>query len=495
MSSSPSMGEGSRDAVRSARGAAAARPRSPRRGPLARALLALLAAAVAGGCARSAPPVPAVLVVSIDTLRPDHLGIYGYARDTSPHIDAYFANGVRFDRAYSTGSRTPPSVASLLTGRHPQQHRVRLFYQKLDRRVPAIPDLLPDAWQAAAFVGNAVLSNEAMGLAPRFDRYEDRVDRPALFTQNVERSAGPLTDEAIAWLEGERDPARPFFLWVHYMDPHSPYIPPDDWRARGYAHDAPQMVDVERLAQNNVQKETAGDAAQVDALVSVDAYDEEIAYTDHHIGRLLAAFDRAADADTALAILTADHGESMLEHQIYFTHGYQVYDEMVRIPMLVRAPGVAPGANDRLVSLVDVLPTVLGFALVEPPHGLDGVDLRQRGADPERTVLAETTYVDSHWRAAWSGDEKWLMQVDVKSAEPVAGFRFDLAADPGELAPAPWDETAAPARRLRELALRDPDPAGIPKERRGGLEDGAPNARADLLRGQLEQLRALGYVD
>lgn len=465
---------------------------------LARRALAaavVVLSALAPGCAERAPTPPAILLVSIDTLRPDRLGIYGHARDTSPNIDAYFAKGLRFDRAYSTGSRTPPSVASMLTGRHPQQHRVRLFYQKLDGRVPAIPDLLPDAYQSAAFVGNAVLSNEAMGLAPRFDRYEDRVDRPALYTQNVERSAGPLTDEAIAWLEQERDPARPFFLWVHYMDPHSPYIPPDDFELRGYSHDAPHMVDVEQLAQNNVQRETAGDAKQVDALVSVDAYDEEIAYTDQHIGRLLAAFERATDADAALAILTADHGESMLEHQIYFTHGYQVYDEMVRIPMLVRAPGIAPGASDRLVSLIDVLPTVLGYARVEAPRALEGIDLRQSSAPADRTVLAETTYVDSHWRAAWQGSGKWLLQVDVRSAEPVAGFYFDLARDPGENAPSEWSEDAPPARRLRSLVRRDPDPAGIPKERRGGLEDGAPNAGADLLRGQLEALRALGYIE
>jgi len=459
--------------------------------------LGLAAAAISGGC-HSEPGPLGVLLISIDTLRPDHLGIYGYERDTSPNIDRFFSEGAVFDRAYATGSRTPPSVVSMLTGRYPAGHRVRLFYQLLPPRLQTISQLLPPAFQTAALVGNAVVSDEAMGLAHRFDYFEDEVDRTARYSENVERSASKLTDAALRWLREDRDPQRPFFLWVHYMDPHSPYLPPEDWRRRGYEHEDPHWVELDRLAHNNMQREEAEEGSRVDALISLDAYDEEIAYTDHHIGRLLDEFEAIVSPQSALAILTADHGESMLEHEIYFVHGYQVYEELVRVPMLVRTPGVESGRRARLVSLVDVLPTVLAHALIPAPRELPGVDLRPERARPDRRVYAETNYLKDHWRAVWEGDEKWVIEVGVTDAKLEQGYHYDLIDDPGELRPTQWpvDEPPAPAaRELTQLAERDPDPAGIPHDKRANPGWGAPNAGADILAEELEKLRALGYVD
>jgi arylsulfatase len=438
------------------------------------------------------------LLISIDTLRPDHLGLYGYERGTSPSIDRFFADAAIYERAFAVGSRTPPSVASMLTGQYPAGHRVRLFYQHLPDRIAAIPDLLPPEYQTAGFVGNAVISDEAMGLGKRFDVFEDQVDRPALYTTNVERSAGALTDAALTWLREERDPTRPVFLWVHYMDPHSPYLPPEDWDRKGFDHDTPTWVSPDQLANNNIQREEASDGEPVDALISVDAYDEEIAYTDEQVGRLLEGFEAASDPGSSLVVLTADHGESMLEHQIYFVHGYQVYDEMVRVPMLVRAEGVVPGARDDLVSLVDVLPTVLAHALVDAPEGLPGRDLRWATGQPGRRVFAETTYLDNHWQASWQGQDKWVLEVGIRDAQPEQGYRYDLSQDPGELEPTLWSPASPPAPaavELLERVARDPDPAGMPDEKRRAPGFGAPNAAADLIRSQLEKLRALGYVD
>jgi arylsulfatase A-like enzyme len=446
-------------------------------------------------CAPEPSAPPAVLLISIDTLRPDHLSIYGYERETSPAIDAWFADGAVYDRAFSTQASTPPSVASLLTGRLPQEHRVRLFFQKLQPHVKTIPELLPESYQTAGFVANAILSNEALGVGGRFDYFEDQVDRPALYTQNVERSAESLTDAALRWLAEDRDPERPTFLWVHYMDPHSPYLPPETFEKRGFSHEGEELVETSRFAKNNIQRAEAEEGAVVDALISVDAYDEEIAYTDSQIARLLDGWSRIADAENSLSILTADHGESMLDHQIYFIHGYQVYDELVNVPMLVRAPGVTAGPNDRLVSLVDVLPTVLGFADVEMPAELSGIDLRLPTAAADRTVFAEATYVKSHWRAAWSGDSKWMLQTEIWSAKPERGFHFDLASDPSELNPEPWDENSHGALAVLNNLKKDPDPAGMPNDRRKKRKVGQANHAADLLGGQLEKLRALGYVD
>ena len=460
-------------------------------------LAGALATALLAGCdSRVAPP--AVLLVSIDTLRPDHLGIYGYERETSPRIDSFFEGAAVYERAMAVGPRTPPSVASMLTGRYPAGHRVRLFYQKLPAQIATIPDLIPPEYQTAGFVGNAVVSDEAMGLASRFDVFEDEVDRPALYTTNVERSAEPLTDAAIAWLREQRDPERPFFLWVHYMDPHSPYLPPEGWTLRGFEHDQPRWVEPTRLAQNNIQREEAVDGELVDALISLDAYDEEIAYTDEHVGRLLEAFEAASDPSSSLVILTADHGEGMLEHQMYFIHGYQVYDELVRVPMLVRAAGVESGSRRELVSLVDVLPTILAHTFAKVPAGLPGVDLRPAGGDPARRVFAETTYLDNHWHAGWQGEDKWVLEVDILSARPERGYRYDLAADPGEEDPRRWAVATPPSSAAQELLDRvaqDPDPAGVPNKNRRAPNFHAPSVTADVMRSQLEKLRALGYVD
>ena len=142
-----------------------------------------------------------------------------------------------------------------------------------------------------------------------------------------------------------------------------------------------------------------------------------------------------------------------------------------------------------------MLPTVAGFALVDPPEGLSGIDLRRSTAAPDRTVFAEATYVENHWRAAWSGNEKWMLQTDLWSAEPKRGFYYDMIKDPGELDPQPWDENSKHAQLLRAQVGSDPDPAGMPKSRRKSRDPGSPNHAAKLLRDQLEKLRALGYVD
>ena len=175
---------------------------------------------------------PDLVLLSVDTLRPDHLGVYGYARDTTPNLDAFFASGRVYPRAYSTSASTAPSVVSLLTGRLPQEHRVRLLYQLVPDEVELLTDRLPENYQTAAFVSSIVLSEEAIGMADRFDHYDDFVDEQESSREIWERSAARTTEAALAWLRDVRDPDRPVFLWVHYIDPHAPYRPPSEWEKR-----------------------------------------------------------------------------------------------------------------------------------------------------------------------------------------------------------------------------------------------------------------------
>jgi len=235
---------------------------------LAFALLAALA------CAERDPDAPPrhVLLISIDTLRPDHLSIYGYARNTSPHIDAFFADAEMFERAYSAEASTAPSVASLLTGLHPQNHGVRLFYQRLGGEIPTIADHLRRAgFQTAGVVSNIVLTAEAMGIDTRFDHYDDYVDERESIRPVWERPASRTTDAAIEWLEEHRDPERRTFLWVHYIDPHTPYDPPAD-RPTDYTHEGELPIDVRRVPPSALLERN-----REDGLDYADRYDEEIA--------------------------------------------------------------------------------------------------------------------------------------------------------------------------------------------------------------------------
>ncbi len=169
-----------------------------------------------------------VVLITVDTLRPDHLSLFGYERKTTPHLEAWFGEtGVLCERAYSTEANTPPSVVSLLSGLLPGEHRVRRFYQLLDRSVPLVSDLLPARYTKAAFVSNMVLTDEALGIASRFDHYNDRVTEHAGWPQVWERDAEDTTDAVLPWVREEAGRDTPLFLWVHYIDPHGPYDAPD----------------------------------------------------------------------------------------------------------------------------------------------------------------------------------------------------------------------------------------------------------------------------
>jgi arylsulfatase A-like enzyme len=226
----------------------------------------------------------------------------------------------------------------------------------------------------------------------------------------------------------------------------------------------------------------------------VRRYDTEIAWTDHHVGRLLDELEKHVDAARSLFLLTADHGESMMEHERWFTHGYQVYDEIVRVPLLLRGPGVPPGRHHQLVSGVDIVPTVLGFAGRSVPEGLAGLDLRRPVTwDAERAVFAEGSERKRQWRTVVRGESKWIVGVQGER-EVVDSRRYDLAADPLELAPREPGADGA-LQLLLERVATDPDPAGFPLEYREGRQLSAPKVRPDVSPAELEVLRSLGYAE
>lgn len=472
-------------------------------------MLAGLAALVAASssCRGSDRPRNVVLV-SVDTLRADRVGLYGSPRATTPNLDRWFSpeHARVYRHSWSTEASTTPSVVSLLTGLLPQQHRVRMLVQLVPPELRLLPEMLPEAWQTAGFVSNMMLTSEASGLGAHFDHYDDFVDQRELYRGDTfERSAARTTDAVLDWLApreggpapaaGEatpRDPDRPLFLWVHYMDPHGPYHPPENWK-RTFTHESPLPIDVSRIL------EYEREPGVTDGLAYVDAYDEEVAYTDSEIGRLLEGLEHALDLDDTLVVFTADHGEAMMEHEFWFRHAVQVYEEMVRVPLMLRGPGVVPGTSDLPTSGTDVAPTVLeavGLPVVAPAPA---VDLRTgKGLAPDRIVYTEASLSardgGEQWRAAIQSGQKWVIGVRRGDCEAKTR-RYDLTQDPFELTIRRWNAEGEAPQSLLRLCREDPDPAGIPQHWAFGKGLAGPKSPPMSGEDQLRSLKALGYAE
>jgi len=365
-----------------------------------RALATLVCAALlcgAGfGCAAPEGARPDVLLITIDTLRADRLGSYGFRLPTSPAIDRLAGQGVVFERAIAGASFTAASHASIMASRYTREHTIG--YENGTTRLQDITTLAEilqrDGYQTAAFVGNLVLDHSS-GLDRGFAVYDDELtdaepNRPYFF----ERIAEKTTRRAIRWLQ-DRD-AGPFFLWVHYQDPHGPYTPPPDFAGRF----PPQSTPEEKMLPF-----LSGDAGlngipayqEIEGIHRPSIYEaryaEEIAYADHWIGRLLAQVDAAASEAGAIVALTADHGESLGEEGRYFMHGNSTKPDQAHVPLILRAPGLAAGRRPELVHHVDIMPTILELVGLEIPPKLSGIALgpvlRGESPLPERFVYCD----------------------------------------------------------------------------------------------------------
>lgn len=433
--------------------------------------------------------LPDVLLITVDTLRPDHLGIYGYSRPTSPHLDRWFSEGAVFTPAYATESFTAPSVVSILSGQYPQAHRVRAFFQLLPRGTRLLTDFLPDSYQTAAFVSNCALTEEAMGMADRFDYYNDFVDEKEPYRLVYERNARRTTDTVLSWLKEGRDKSRPLFLWVHYIDPHGPYHSPADWQPT-FTHQEHAPVNLERIPK------WVREPSITDALDYVDRYDEEIAFLDVHVGRLLESFAEDFHQNRSYVVFTADHGETMMEHEMWFSHGYHVYEELIRVPLMIRGPGIEPGVRSGPASGIDIVPTILGLAGVRAPATARGVDLRKSGSiEPDRIVFAEASFSGRHWQAAVGRDGKWLAKLNSGSRTILETHWYDLTDDPGERRPVEEQQEDDALLELLRRIQDDPDPGGDPLGPINGIQLKGPKIAPRADAEALEKLRALGYVE
>ena len=403
-----------------------------------------------GGAPAEASPTgpPSIVLVSIDTLRADHVGAYGARTGATPNLDALAAEGVVFENALTPVPVTLPAHASMLTGILPHRHGVRdngLY--RLPTDLPTLAALLAGAgYDTAAVVAAAVLDRQ-YGLDHGFRRYDDQLGDPGGLAI-PERPAAAVTDAALATAVGLRPP---FFLFVHYYDPHAAYKPPPQW--------------AERFADR--------------------PYDGEVAYADAEVGRLRRELVARGLGKNTIFAVSSDHGEGLGEHG-EATHGPFLYQTTLHIPLVVAAPGRWPAGRrvKGLVSLVDLAPTLLTLAGRLVPPGLDGRDIgpSARGeAVTERRLPLESEFALNSY--GWAplvgltdGALKWIGAPEEEL--------YELAADPGELS---------------NLAVRRPEDmrrlAGLWKkavtqDRRSLPVAGSETEDAE----RLARLQSLGYV-
>jgi len=438
--------------------------------------------AVAGALASCASQRPTYVVwIVVDSLRADHLGSYGYPVPVSPSIDRLAHEGLLFEQAYATAPWTVPSVASMLTGLHPHQHGLTRLGRVLLPGLQSLPAFL----QRNGYRTGAVVSHRLIGRRFQFDHGFDEFDEHEAQGHRHLSTPG-VTRRSIALMRRFVAEERPFFLFVHYFDPHYQFrghaayghAPP---RAGSLTGDESIMLLRDRLAELTRE--------EIDFLIA--RYDEEIRYTDEGIGELLTALEELGIADRTLVVFTADHGEEFVDRD-WLGHTRTLYDELVRVPLLMRGPGISAGQRvSTPVSLVSLAATVvdqLGFSSTDTPFG-DARPLPLEYSEPPTNtpVFSEVDYIDNergfkgaHLKAMVDGDYK-LIRDDLTGDLQL----YDLANDPGE---------------------RN-DLAGVQPERRGqmlrrleahlGTTESTPPPTLDRMLSphEIRELEALGYID
>ncbi len=421
-------------------------------------------------CACSPPRDPRHLVlVTIDTLRADRLGAYGHDAPTSPNFDRLARRGVRFEQAFSQAISTPPSHASILTGLNPPNHGLRkLAGEALGPANVTLAEWLEArGFRTAAFVSALPLRRD-IGLDQGFQVYDDA------FGDGVGQRSAVRTNERVRqWIEQRADER--LFLWVHYFDPHWPYLPPEDEQRR-FARRTVTRDDVRRpidASDGATRPPSPKTAALMGAL-----YDGEIAASDAALGDLVALLEENGILDDTLLAVVSDHGECLGEHRYFFGH-WDVYPETARVPMLLVHPeGQAAGTSvSGVVATVDLMPTLLSWMGFDAPVGLDGRDLSALIEGNGRT--GHDAYTEQLQyrpvRALYSG--RWMLR-ESGTGDSLERSLFDRVADRRTERnifadhPEVGGELVARLRELSEVSGgREADPRSVSEEVANGLRE------------------------
>ncbi len=383
---------------------------------------------------------PNIVLIAVDTLRADHLGCYGYGLETSPRTDALAAEGALCERMFCPGIPTHPSFTTLFTGQHPITHDVVSHGGKasLSRETPVLPELLLQEGYTTCAVDNLWRARPWFGRG--FEYYIDpSIKRGLLLGVTCEE----INERAVPWLRKLRE--EPFFLFLHYWDPHYPLNPPARYRDLFYAGDPfdpgnHSLDEWWRHPLGAVARDTwlrRSQGAVTDAGYVVALYDQEIRHADDGIGELLGVLEEEALAERTLVMLVGDHGTSLTEHGIFFEH-HGLYDCTIHVPWILRWPGrvVENTRVSRFLQMSDVAPTLLEAAGIPVPEEMEGrsvlklLEGKESDGGHPSVVSAECT-----WQAKWSlrtEEHKLILARDTGLHGGPVRELYDLARDPGE---------------------------------------------------------------
>lgn len=432
---------------------------------------------------------PNLVVVTIDTLRVDHVGCYGYFRDTTPNLDRLASEGLVFEDCATPVAQTLPSHTTLFTGLNPVEHGIESNVSKMNAQyVPSQKiDLLAahlneEGYHTAAFVSATPVGNGS-GLDVGFDVWSA--------VEKVQVVGGVTVRNALEWLDSS--PPEPFFLWVHLFDPHGPYLPPGKFKS-SFKGGEEQLAYFERLQFNErLSRAHKHDGEENwDTLREHDYYDGEIRYADEHLGKLFARLREGGRGQRTAFVVTSDHGESLMQHD-FLTH-QGMWREQLAVPLIFVGPGVAPGRRDVEITTRDILPTLAGLVPELPLAGFldqcSGTDVlagnyvarpRISKAPPNpaiRTHLGNPNYLRDGIE-----HEGWRLILDAEGNAQL----YHLEVDPGELVDLAASEPER-VKRLRELLMEIQIAEHLTRERLGAGKTQPMNQE------RLEYLKSLGYV-
>jgi len=420
----------------------------PKRGVphIASTLLVAVANAMAfAGCVGTPETKPDIALIVIDTLRADRLGAYGYGKPTSPTIDRLAANALVYENATATAPFTMPSVAAMMTGLYGDRVGVHNHSPK-DRLIEPAQTLAEIAshagYRTAAVVSNPWLARRGSGFEQGFDEY---ATRRTLDVGNTRPSASTIVDRALAMLD--RSDQRPVLIWTHFIDTHMPYTPPPELaQAFGNATGTSRIIEdfnAEQADRQAIYFES--DYADSDLDATRQLYDAAIRYVDNEIARLLDGWS-SRRARARITVIVSDHGESLGDHGLFFAHDFTLFEELVRVPLIIAGTGDRPARIRTAVSLVDLLATLCNEMHATCPADLDGRPLpRSDHTSTPRAVFAagppkRARYGRDPWTKKRGLEGRWTMTkrggtkiIDIPRLGGSRHLGFDLEDDPGEL--------------------------------------------------------------
>lgn len=383
---------------------------------------------------------PNILVIAIDSLRADHLGCYGYGRPTSPAMDAFARQGARAEQCVCAGLPTHPSFTTLYTGQHPITHGIVAHGPRnvLGKDAPSLPQILLDSGYTTCALDN--LATGRIWFRRGFEFYIDPSMRHTLF---IDVACEELNARAIPWLKGHADER--FFMMVHYWDPHWPFKPPERYQhlfydgnptdPNNHALDAWWQHPLGAVARDTWMRTRDGLITDPDYISAL--YDREIRHADDGVAELLAALDDFGLTENTLVVLFGDHGESLVEHGIFFDH-HGLYEPTLRVPFMARWPNCIPAGStiSPMIQHHDIAPTLLEAAHARVPPEMDGRSVlplllgQARDGGRTQAISCECT-----WQAKWSlrtPQHKLILARAPDLYGNPARELYDLSADPGE---------------------------------------------------------------